>query len=442
MILVLGGCAFFDQRRAAQIDQADVAAGAEATSSGDLPGLRSDSNDDDRLTRLELRTELFAFADRYVEGTAEFSDWAGSTADPDNRAGYQGVKVIYSSSAISVVTLPEPVHALRDLIVMLRLQQGVWRDGGPEWVSAEVAARYHKGLVQAERQLLVLANRVMPASAIDELLDMTDEWVARNPDRRYVAYVRFSNLGNESRRRRFDDEINSKGLLAPVSKAAAELEEIRSASERALFLMNRLPLLMEWQSELFMLNTLEMPAVATFFEDTRRFADATAEFGDDLRVAVDDMGVILAEERSAAILQLASEFRRERVELLREMERSAQGLLPLTDSLSNLTANLRDTAQIIGELTDAGTETEMDLVQVEEVIEDVTVMTETTLALVDALRSLMGMEIAGQPLMQIDDLLETHVRRIFLYVAILILLAGAVAVAVVLVAKAPRRTRR
>ena len=100
----------------------------------------------------------------------------------DDLARVRGQATSWRSPEIAITDRDLSDDALRDLIVMLRLQQGVWRDGGPQWVTAEVAARYYDGLVQAERQLLVLANRVMPASAIRELQDMTDEWLASNPE--------------------------------------------------------------------------------------------------------------------------------------------------------------------------------------------------------------------------------------------------------------------
>ncbi|MDH4042443.1 MAG: hypothetical protein OEV88_17480, partial [Gammaproteobacteria bacterium] len=132
-----------------------------------LPGLTGRKQATHQLTASLLQSELLAFADRYLEAVAEAADWgADHAADPKARAAFRQTKVVYATAAVTVVTEPDPLRVLRDLIVMVRLQKLVWDEGRFAWPGAEATERMQHALTRLDTQINQLAGRVVPAAAI------------------------------------------------------------------------------------------------------------------------------------------------------------------------------------------------------------------------------------------------------------------------------------
>lgn len=447
LALSLAGCVFLPRedpepatggRPAVTAAPAQVAAAEPVR----IPGV-ADGTDFAPLTLIELQTEMLSFTDRYLEAIAEACDKAGIVAaDPGAGAEFHEVKVIYATAAVSIASLPDARRVLREFIVSLRLQRLVWADGGPPWSPPPASALLENALTRTESELVELAQRAMPAEAIATIQDLAGEWMVENSGRTYVAFVRFSDLGNPQRRRSIVQQSAARGFLAPVSEASRQLEEIRAISERAVFLANHLPLLVEWQAESFVSNTLQLPELRSLLADSRRVALAAEQVGVQLDVAFDrlaaeraaaisDLGETLARERTAALADL----RRQTTGLLVELDQSTENLLPLAEALSTAAGNLGDAATIIGELSNAGTESEVDLIAIGALAESLTGFAETTASMIVALRELLAVESSGTAVEGLDALLRRHERRLFVYSAMLIVLTGVVALAVILLGR-------
>ena len=91
-----------------------------------LPGVAEKDPGSRRLTPEELQRELFLFVDRYRELVGQATDEGVQRAtSADLRVLFQATKTSYVSAAVSVVTGPRPLDALRDLLVMVTLQRMV-----------------------------------------------------------------------------------------------------------------------------------------------------------------------------------------------------------------------------------------------------------------------------------------------------------------------------
>lgn len=396
---------------------------------------------DGPLDVLSLQAEILAFSDRFLEAVAESMDRAGSrAATAEERALYQQIKVVYVTSAITIASEPDPLRSLQEFLVFLELACLVWEDEASLNVSAEVARHFLATLSALRSQVVTIGNAALSEQSIAAIRALAVEWRRANPGRSYVAFVRFSDLGTARQRAAVEREIRSRGLLAPVANAAREMQQFRLVSERAIFLANHMPILLEWQSELFVDRSLATPEVQALLADIGRFVAAAEGVDDDLADLVD----LVSAERVAAIDHFAEVIERERGAMLAdfvqrledsgsrfraELENSADRLLPLATKLSSSFDDLRRILELLEEREEDGED--LDLDQLEETIEDATLLSESLNALTAALGQLIVSEGQAGTLERVEVMLRRQERRIFGYAALLVLLIGTCVIAVV-----------
>ncbi|MGR8946516.1 MAG: hypothetical protein ACU84Q_00615 [Gammaproteobacteria bacterium] len=417
-----------------------------AQASVKLPGVAGNESVSREMTASLLQSELLAFADRYLEAIAEAADWSASEApDPKARAAFRQTKVIYITAAITTATEPDPLRVLRDMIVMLRLQRLVWENAEIKYASAAARARMTNALSVLEAQLFELAKRVFPADAIDIIYQLTGQWYAANTDRKYVAFVRFHDLGDSGLRQRFDQHMEKGGLLAPVAEATREIQEMRRVAERGVFLANHMPMLVEWQAESLLYHALGLPETQNFLADFDRFANIgerleqqferlPTEFAAQRQASLEQLAKLLNDSSSNALSELTRVLRSEREAAMHDLEHSAGAMLPLAEQLATAATGLRDTMAFVAALKGDDSEpSEFSFEQLDETISGIIQLTGETDTLLKSLEALLVSEPAAQSVSQLDEILRGHEQRIFLYLSLLVVLVGAVICGTILI---------
>jgi hypothetical protein len=403
-----------------------------------LPGVVAGHQDTASLTANKLQSELLAFVGRYQEAIAEASDWGASHAESaSSRAGFVQLKVVYVTGAITTATESEPLRVLRDLLVMVRLQRMVWTDNAHPWASAESGAHLQKALSRLEQQLIKLAKLVFTNQDIETVHALTRQWHEENPERRYVAFVRFHDLEETDQKRKFESRLTHGGLLAPIKQANEELEDLRRVAERALFLANHMPMLLEWQAEAYLHETVELPEVQTLAQDFTRLSGSAARFSRTMealpeRIASEraatlrEMAVLIARERSTMLTQLGEQLRAERSGLMADLKSASGDLGPLIQHLAEATANTREALSLVSSLrstTAAGEDIDLDAVNRTAV--NLTRLAGDTSQLLQTLHTVLAdSEHAAAGFARLDQLVQAHERRLFYYGLVLIALFG------------------
>lgn len=228
-------------------------------------------SEEDKMTTYELNRKLLSFSDNYQESIAEITDtFIAEGINPTARMLYQTVKVFYVNSAIDIAIESDAVNQLLDMIVMLRLQLLVWRNGGHETLSTkDQAKRMSVQLDKLEKQLHKLATRVFSQADINSIVLLAEKWKKENPEREYVAFVRFQDFSDSEDKAKIEQITSKGGLFSSISEANFEIEETRFAIERAMFLTNRMPIMIEWQAELFLYKTLSTDEIIQTLDQTR-----------------------------------------------------------------------------------------------------------------------------------------------------------------------------
>lgn len=439
-LVALGGCAI--------VDSGASAARAQSAESRAAPTMES------RLTPAALQREIFAFADRYREQISQLADRAmAETSDGPTRAELQQIRVAYISAVFAMVSGPDPLDALRDLLVMVSLERAVWDDTSRDAPSNAHAARMAAALGALEADIYALAERIVPAAAIKELKTLIAEWRRAHPEQRYVAFVRFSNLGAAPRALNVEREFASEGLLAPVDAVAREVHDTRMLAERAVYLANRMPLILGWQGELVFQRIVASPEAREALDDARAYRAVMERFAREVELMPERINeqrnAFLAElfrrtaiERAALMEDAAARMRAEREASLRAFAEAADTYGPMLEQLRITAVAARDVTAGLERLR-AGSGTgpagaAADIEQVSAGLEKLATTAVELRELVGGLETLLGKGSDLRGLAAVDAMLAAQMQRLFLYAAALVILIGAVLTASLLVVRRAR----
>lgn len=305
--------------------------------------------DENKLTTFELNKKILAFSDNYQESIAETVDKIiAEGIDPTARMMYHTVKLFYVNSAISIAIEADATHQLLDMIVMLRLQRLVWQNGGDETLSTkDQAKRMSLQLAKLETQLHKLATRVFTEADINTVVSLAEKWKKDNPERDYVAFVRFQNFAHSESKAKVDKILSKGGLFSSISDANYEIEETRFAIERAMFMANRLPILIEWQAELFIYKTLSTDEVTQTLASTQRLTESAERISIQIDQLPEDIQTLF-DKNSKALEAITN-----------NIARTSENLKTISDQLSPLIVS-----------QDNNEHAEIDLKEVKLIFED------------------------------------------------------------------------
>jgi hypothetical protein len=421
------------------------------TVSRPLSGLTEKDPASRRLTPEELQHELFQFVDRYRERVGQATDAGVHRATTaDGRIMFQATKTSYVSAAVSVVTGPRPIDALLDLLVMVTLQRMVWESGADGQIPPAEAKPVAVALRRLERQIYDLAARVLPSDVIAKVRDLSTKWRRENPEQHYVAYVRFQNLGASSEADEVNEVISSGGFLAPVETVAREAHEARLLAERTLYLVNRMPMFLEWETTLAYQRIAASPEAAGVLANLSGFRAALERLGEEIsrlpdRVAderlalVKDVTQLAARERAQTIDDLRALIRSEREAFFLGLSKGADTYGPILEQLAVTAAATRDAVAALERMTassEGRADEGVDIKQVHEIAGRLATAATATNNAVFGLNSLFTAELSG--LASVNAMLASQVQSLFCYGAALVLLLGIVLYAVLRVSRRQR----
>jgi hypothetical protein len=392
-----------------------------------------------RLTPEELQHELFQFVDRYRELVGQATDGSVRRATTaDGRIMFQATKTSYVAAAVSIVTGPRPIDALRDLLVMVTLQRMVWESGADGQIPHAEAEPVAVVLRTLEREVYDLAARVLPSDVIVKVRDLSAKWRRENPQQHYVAYVRFQNLGASSEADEVNEIISSGGFLAPVETVAREAHEARLLAERTLYLVNRMPMFLQWETTLAYQRIAASPEASGVLANLSGYRAALERLGEEIsrlpdRVAderltlVNDVKQLVARERAETIDDIRTLFRSEREAFFLGLSKGADTYRPILEQLAVTAAATRDAVAALERMTSSSKGSAGDGVNIKEVHEiagQLAAAASATNNAVVGLNSLFTAELKG--LSSVNAMLATQFQSIFLYTAGLVVLLGIV----------------
>ena len=216
------------------------------------------------LTYSQLRSLLANYADEYMQMVGQAADTLQKQdPNPDSRAGIHSIKLYPCSAAFSIAVEPNPHIALLDMVALVHLQGKAWEKGPIKKRFGNKASALFNSQKDLENDIDAIALKVMNPGQLQNIKTLVNEWIEKHPDQRYVSYIRFSDFAELKYPREkgnMPNFLSISGLLSAfqlvnVDETSRSVDQARMVAERALYLSQRMPLLLRWHAEMLIYET-------------------------------------------------------------------------------------------------------------------------------------------------------------------------------------------
>jgi nicotinamidase-related amidase len=237
--------------------------------------------------------------------------------DLDTFTRLLGWQLSQLNAAYTIATGPSPILCQLDFVVLATLSRMVMED--TEGTLAGVATGPVLALYRdLEQEAWANAANTLTPAQLDELRSLIARWRAKNPHVVLVGFVHFTEFAQATgasaeARRKPGSLFGLIGLdpLADLDPAVRQIEQSRLLAERAIFYMQRVPYLLDLQTERVVAQATLAPQVERANSSLERASLAMAEYA---RLG-NSMPDVFAREREATIQQLSDELLAQQVEL-------------------------------------------------------------------------------------------------------------------------------
>jgi hypothetical protein len=292
-----------------------------------------------------LQAGVMRFADNFASliypATEDFAELGGT---PEARIQGLTWAVGQNTAAFAIASGSSPVANLLDMIVLVSLGRRVHEE------------HYLKVLGEADRPMVAAftsldeeiwreADQMLAPEHLAAVRSTLDAWRKEHPEALATAFTRltFHDLV-------VDQNISSSMLgdlgnlltidpLQGLEPTVRQIEQARLFAERAMFYMQRMPLILQFQAELFTLKLMQLPDVRLTLDGAERISTAAASIAATAAALPDSVRV----EREAAVKQISDELSVQRAGLVHDLEHAEA---PLRSLLGETKGTLEAGAQM------------------------------------------------------------------------------------------------
>ena len=272
-----------------------------------------------------LQSQLLALADTALARVTAATTPGTLNKDPEVRRFSLTTRLTLGTALIGIVTGPDPVDALLDMVTHTTLVADGMRNEARGKPSDSPQAQVLKALELNEADAWKLAERWADAPTRSALRERILSWQGERKTASEVAYVRLSDLPRAGS----TSAEAGEGAISSLRAAVQQAEQARLFGERALFLAQRTPYALRWQAEVLTYNTLAMDEsqrllesigglTATANSAVREMAGMPAQLSQERVATLQDLFARIEHERQATLEQMASIIQQERATILLE----------------------------------------------------------------------------------------------------------------------------
>lgn len=274
-----------------------------------IPGIKQT----EAVDPVELQEQLLRFSDNFVSATLASAEKLRRDGQPIGRTELLSIKLILASDALAVAT---GANALADLVDMVVLTTGARIRVEDYWrpkIYGDSALPMLEALRARESQIWKLAKTVLNPAQQAELHTAIEHW-RKEKGSEPGSLSAFASVGLVAEITRAGRQQASTlpssvfalldiDPLAGLDPATRELAQTRLFAERAVYLGQRMPQLIEWQMELFTLRTAAVPEVQQLVANSTQLAAA----GDRLSRVAEQTPALIGSEREKIVAALRAQ---------------------------------------------------------------------------------------------------------------------------------------
>jgi hypothetical protein len=202
------------------------------------------------MNQAELQQSLQRIASQFQSRIGQISMDAKAAAGIAQQDLALRQSLLYQSSILDIATGPEPEVNLLDMVVFARLGAGSLMSYWTSERLGDASRAFGDAFATLERDVALLADRVLSTEQRALLQHLIESWQAENPDQHVVEGVRFVSFGRVVGEAADERGTQARGLLSGVKSAAQTADRVLLLAERALFLSQRVPFLLRAQTRL------------------------------------------------------------------------------------------------------------------------------------------------------------------------------------------------
>jgi len=274
--------------------------------------------------RIELQASLMSFADRFAAEIYETTTRVESGIEsPELRLLMAKTRLYSMSSIYDIVSGPYIGVALFDTLVLVTLKRILLQEYWLPQVLGDKGEPMLDTYQRLEDDIWSIAAKYMTPDQQRDLRDVIIAWRESNPHQVGVDFIRFDDFGALGRKPTLEEARKPGGLLAPVSEATRAVDEVRLLGERAMFLLTRSQLLLNFQADVTFRQLINEPEVRQVLADIRAFRNVSDDYAkimshlpQELRTTTDStieqIAAKVTSERKEAIQQLMTRLTQER----------------------------------------------------------------------------------------------------------------------------------
>lgn len=247
-----------------------------------IPGMEGSTSVDP----VAVQEQLLRSADIFLIGMTTSADQLRRDGMPISQVELQTLKISYTTTILALVTRPNSLTNLLDLIVLITrsrlMVETYWQ---PE-VYGETARPFLDICREVETQLWQTAASFLTTAQQEELRQTIHTLHQQDRSSQILLPAQALNFVIEGakvsqKRRTEPSSVFSLLMLDPLSgldPATRELAETRLFGERVLFIAHWMPNLLRWEMELFTAKTMDLPQLQQVITASTQLAAAADRF--------------------------------------------------------------------------------------------------------------------------------------------------------------------
>jgi len=235
---------------------------------------------------VEVQQQLLRFADEYSMRMISGVDNLRRGTNALTPAKALQAKIEIGSETWSIAAGPNAVADLLDMTVFVTVTRMALEEYWQPKVFGESVRPMLEYSRNAEAEIWGLAGTVLTKEQQAELRRGIATWHSKNPLPEGLVAARVLGFASqvadagEAEKTKPGSVFGLLGVdpLAGMDPAVRELAQTRMFAERALFVTQKMPMLLRWQTELLTINTTETPAVLQVVSNSTQIAASVERF--------------------------------------------------------------------------------------------------------------------------------------------------------------------